>query len=137
MPAIFAQMPFGHLVAIAFFLLLLFAALTSAVSLFEPVTAFLIDEYSYDPAKLIAEYAGPVLILQGERDIQVDVADAKLLAAADGRAKLVLLADTNHVLKTVTSDDRAANVATYADPSLPLAPGVVDAVAGFVAAPAH
>ena len=47
MPAIFAQMPFGHLVAIAFFLLLLFAALTSAVSLFEPVTAFLIDEYQW------------------------------------------------------------------------------------------
>ncbi|VVE48218.1 transporter [Pandoraea eparura] len=47
MPAIFAQMPMGHLVAIAFFLLLLFAALTSAVSLFEPVTAFLIDEYQW------------------------------------------------------------------------------------------
>lgn len=47
MPAIFAQMPFGHLVAVAFFLLLLFAALTSAVSLFEPVTAFLIDEYQW------------------------------------------------------------------------------------------
>lgn len=47
MPAIFAQMPFGHAIAIAFFLLLLFAALTSAVSLFEPVTAFLIDEYQW------------------------------------------------------------------------------------------
>ncbi len=47
MPAIFAQMPFGHLVAVAFFLLLLFAALTSAVSLFEPVAAFLIDEYQW------------------------------------------------------------------------------------------
>jgi NSS family neurotransmitter:Na+ symporter len=34
-------------VAVAFFLLLLFAALTSAVSLFEPVTAFLIDEYQW------------------------------------------------------------------------------------------
>ncbi|MFJ2991079.1 sodium-dependent transporter [Pandoraea sp. NPDC087047] len=47
MPAIFAQMPFGHIVAVAFFLLLLFAALTSSVSLFEPVTAFLIDEYQW------------------------------------------------------------------------------------------
>ena len=28
--------------------------------------------------------------------------------------------------------DRAANVATYMDPALPLAPGVVEAVAGFV-----
>jgi pimeloyl-ACP methyl ester carboxylesterase len=106
--------------------------------MFHPrVQAFLIDEYSYDPAKLIADYAGPVLVLQGERDIQVEVADAKLLAAADATAMLDLLPDANHVLKTVTSDDRAANVATYADPSLPLAPGVVDAVAGFIAAPAR
>jgi hypothetical protein len=44
----------------------------------------------------------------------------------------VLLDDTNHVLKTVTSDDRRANGATYANPRLPLAPGVIDAVAGFV-----
>jgi pimeloyl-ACP methyl ester carboxylesterase len=101
------------------------------------VQGFLIDEYSYDPAKLIARYAGPVLVLQGERDIQIDVLDAKLLKAANERARLVLLPDTNHVLKTVTSDDRAANVATYGDPSLPLAPGVVDAVAGFVTAGAH
>ena len=37
-----------------------------------------------------------------------------------------------HVLKTVASDDRAANMATYADPSLPIAPAVVDAIAAFV-----
>jgi hypothetical protein len=105
--------------------------------MFRPrVQAFLIDECSYDPAKLIANYAGPVLVLQGERDIQVEIADARRLEAAGQRANLVLLPDTSHVLKTVTSDDRAANVATYADPSLPLAPGVVDAVAGFISAPA-
>jgi len=57
--------------------------------------------------------------------MQVGVADAERLKQAAPGAKLVLLADTNHVLKTVTSDDRRANAATYADPSLPLAPGVV------------
>jgi hypothetical protein len=44
----------------------------------------------------------------------------------------VLLPNTNHVLKTVTSDDRRANIATYADPSLPLAPNVVSNIADFV-----
>jgi hypothetical protein len=38
----------------------------------------------------------------------------------------------NHVLKDVASDDRAANMATYADPSLPVDPAAVDAIAGFV-----
>lgn len=65
--------------------------------------------------------------------MQVSVADAQRLKQAAPSAKLVLLADTNHVLKTVTSDDRRANLATYADPSLPLAPGVAEAIAGFIA----
>ncbi len=34
----------------------------------------------------------------------------------------------------VAPADRAANLATYADPALPLAPGVVDDVAGFIRA---
>ena len=38
----------------------------------------------------------------------------------------------NHVLKQVPDDTRAANLATYADPDLPLAPGVVDAIVEVV-----
>ncbi len=102
--------------------------------LFAPqVQGFLISAFSYDPARLISAVSKPVLIVQGQRDIQVSVADAEWLKQAAPQAKLVLLPDTNHVLKTVTADDRRANGATYADPSLPLAPGVVDAVANFVA----
>ncbi|MGL4605418.1 MAG: sodium-dependent transporter, partial [Iodobacter sp.] len=48
MPAIFAQMPFGQGWAIAFFLLLLFAALTSSVSIVEPIVSFLIDEFGWE-----------------------------------------------------------------------------------------
>jgi fermentation-respiration switch protein FrsA (DUF1100 family) len=75
-----------------------------------------------------------VLILQGRRDIQVGVADAERLKEAAPKAELVLLPDANHVLKTVASDDPRANVAAYADPALPLAQGVVEAIATFVAA---
>ena len=77
--------------------------------------------------------AKPVLVLQGQRDIQVGEEDARLLAKADPRASLVLLPNVNHVLKTVTSDDRKENLATYGDPGLPLAPGVVEAIAEFLA----
>jgi hypothetical protein len=93
---------------------------------------FLIDEMALDPAKLIASFHKPVLILQGERDLQVSVEDARLLKQANPKAKLVLLPDANYVLKTVASDDRGANVATYADPSLPLAPNVVSSMTAFV-----
>ncbi|HDQ02990.1 MAG TPA: sodium-dependent transporter [Deltaproteobacteria bacterium] len=44
LPAVFAQMPLGIFFGILFFLLLSIAALTSAISLLEVVTAWLIDE---------------------------------------------------------------------------------------------
>lgn len=103
------------------------------LKLFAPqVQDFLIDDFRHDPAKLAASLNVPLLIIQGERDIQVSVADAKALAAAQPKAKLVLIPTMNHVLKDVASDDRAANVATYADPSLPVDSGLVDAIADFV-----
>jgi uncharacterized protein len=103
--------------------------------LFRPaVQNFLVNVFSLDPAKLIAAFGQPILILQGQRDIQVAVADAELLAQANPAAKLVLLPDINHVLKTVTSDDRRANLATYVNPDLPLAPGVIDPIVNFIMA---
>jgi pimeloyl-ACP methyl ester carboxylesterase len=96
------------------------------------VQNFLINEMSLNPSTLVASYRGPVLILQGSKDIQVGIQDAELLKKSKPDAQMILLPNTNHVLKLVASDDRAANVATYADPSLPLAPDVVPAVAKFI-----
>jgi pimeloyl-ACP methyl ester carboxylesterase len=84
--------------------------------LFAPqVQGFLISAFSYDPAKLLAGYHGQALILQGGRDLQVSLADARRLAAAKANARLVLLPDVNHVLKAVATDDRATDIATYAE----------------------
>jgi pimeloyl-ACP methyl ester carboxylesterase len=101
--------------------------------LFAPqVQDFLIDMFQQDPAKLAGSLGVPLLIVQGERDLQVSIADAKALAAAQPKARLVLLPAMNHVLKDVASEDRAANLATYADPSLPVDAGLVEAIATFV-----
>jgi pimeloyl-ACP methyl ester carboxylesterase len=103
-------------------------------SLFAPdVQDFVIDIFRRDPATMIAECEKPILILQGERDIQVGVQDAERLKRAAPNATLRLLPNTNHLLKEVRSDDRAANLATYTQ-SAPLAPGVVDAIAAFLSA---
>jgi hypothetical protein len=103
------------------------------MGLFRPsVQRFLISMLALDPARLLADFDGPVLVLQGGRDIQVSAADAELLAGANRRARLVVLPTMNHVLKDVMSDDRAANLATYGDPKLPLAAGVADIVSHFI-----
>jgi len=101
--------------------------------LFNPaVQGFLISEFSYDPARLIAGVTKPVLLLQGQRDLQVSAQDAQRLKQANPPAQLALLPDVNHVLKAVTTDDPRVNMAAYADPGLPLAPGVVDVIADFL-----
>ena len=96
------------------------------------VQGFLMSAFSYDPGKLLNGYRKPVLVLQGQRDLQVSEADAQRLKQAAPQASLVLLPDVNHVLKSVASADMRANVATYADPALPLAPGVGSAIADFI-----
>ena len=47
MPIVFSQLPGGALFAVVFFLLLVLAALTSAISLMEVVTSFFIDTFGW------------------------------------------------------------------------------------------
>ena len=101
-------------------------------ALFRPsVQPYLISWLALDPAKLAAAYDGPIFVGQGTTDIQVSVADAEAIKVAQPRATLVVWDGVNHVLKTAPAG-RAANIATYMDPALPLAPGVAEAVADFV-----
>ena len=103
-------------------------------ALFRPsVQPYLISELNVDPAVELAKVKAPVLIVQGETDLQVSVTDAQALKAARPDAKLVLAPGVNHVLKLAPLD-RAANLATYADPNLPLAPGVLPPIVAFVKA---
>jgi len=90
------------------------------------------SELSLDPAALLSGYAKPVLILQGLRDLQVAREDAERLQRADPRAALALVANANHVLKTVRTDDPSENIATYTNPDLPLADSIVDVISAFV-----
>jgi fermentation-respiration switch protein FrsA (DUF1100 family) len=84
-----------------------------------------------DPAKELAQVRVPVLIIQGKTDIQISVEDASLLAKARPDATLLLLDGVNHVLKAAPAE-RAANIATYANPSLPLDPRIPEAVTAFI-----
>jgi len=103
-------------------------------ALFRPsVQPYLISWLPLDPAAILAKIDLPVLILQGDNDLQIAVEDAKRLAAAKPDAKLVIVPGINHVLKAAPSD-LAGNIATYGDPTLPVAPAVVQNIADFVLA---
>lgn len=103
------------------------------VPLFAPqVQSFLGSVFRQEPAELIAAHDLPVLILNGTADLRTPAADARALASVRPDATLVILERVNHVLKQVPDDTRAANLATYAAPDLPLAPGAVGAIVEVV-----
>ena len=93
---------------------------------------FLRSMAAYDPQSEARDFAGPLLILQGTTDVQVTLEDAELLHAAQPRATLVRLENVNHVLKLIESVDLPSQTKTYGDPSLPLAPSVVPAIARWI-----
>lgn len=98
------------------------------------VQPFLIGLLALDPAALIAAYDGPVMIGNGTTDLQTTVVDAQVLSEAQPEAQLTIWEGVNHLLK-IAPADRAANLATYGNPDLPLAQGVVEDVAGFILTP--
>jgi uncharacterized protein len=108
---------------------------TPLLALFSPkVQPFLIDLLRQDPAALAKSTRLPILIVQGAKDLQVSIADAQALHSARSDAQLLVVPNMNHVLKDVAGDDRTANFAAYADPSLPVDPSLVDGIAAFVKA---
>ncbi|MDK2972197.1 MAG: neurotransmitter:Na+ symporter, family [Candidatus Sumerlaeota bacterium] len=64
LPQIFAQMPMGRLVGIAFFFLIFIAALTSMISIMEPVVTWLVDDLNVR-RHLATASAGVAIFLVG------------------------------------------------------------------------
>ncbi|WP_274308520.1 alpha/beta fold hydrolase [Solibacillus daqui] len=101
-------------------------------SLFRPsVQPYMISWLKYDPQQEIKNVKAPILILQGKKDIQVTEADAKNLQAANGKAVIHYFDKMNHVLKDIEGN-REQNIASYSDPKLPLATGLIDEIASFI-----
>ena len=97
----------------------------------ESVKAYMASWFRYTGAERIAMLEVPVLIVQGTTDIQVRVSEAEGLKAALPRARLAVIAEMNHVLKIVPTGS-ATPLASYSDPALPLAPGLISVLLEFM-----
>ncbi|WP_445477598.1 alpha/beta hydrolase [Lysinibacillus irui] len=101
-------------------------------ALFRPsVQPFLISLLKYHPANELAKVKSRVLLVQGTTDLQVKEADAEALKNSKPEAQLLYMEGMNHVLKKAPVD-RAKNLATYADPSLPLHEELLPAIEQFI-----
>jgi pimeloyl-ACP methyl ester carboxylesterase len=96
------------------------------------VQPFLISEMRYNPADEARMLRVPLLIVQGTTDIQVETTDAARLFMAQRMARMVMIDDMNHVLKICPTTNPQQQMATYMNPSLPIAAKLVRAVVDFM-----
>jgi alpha-beta hydrolase superfamily lysophospholipase len=101
-------------------------------SIFRPqLQPFLHSWMQYDPQKLIAQLDLPILIINGDQDLQVDVDQAKKLKNAQPEAKLMIIENMNHILKESKAKD-LTNQQTYQKPELPLVDELKEEVLSFI-----
>ena len=96
------------------------------------VQPYLISWFKYNPAKEIAKLKIPVLILQGEKDIQVGVKEAEKLRMARILSSYYTIPDMNHVLKHCTSNDMLSQLETYRNPHLPVKEELIGHIVRFI-----
>jgi hypothetical protein len=100
--------------------------------IFRPtVQPFLRSLFAIRPAEDLARLPVPALVIGGGRDLQVGRADFERLVAARPDVEGVWFEALNHVLVDAPAE-LSENLRTYSDPDLPLSPGLVEVIGGFI-----
>ena len=97
------------------------------------VQPFIISQMRYDPQQELLKVKVPVLIAAGDNDLQVPAFHAEELAAVRRDAPLRVIPKMAHTLKACDETTLEGQMRTaYGDPTLPLAPGLVQAITEFL-----
>ncbi len=101
-------------------------------SIFRPaIQQFLLEWMQYNPQVEIVKLDMPVLIINGDRDIQVEVSEAEKLKAAKPDAQYVIIPFMNHIFKKINGDD-LVNSKSYNEYNRPVMPELIEIISGFI-----
>lgn len=101
-------------------------------SLFRPsVQQYMISWFRYNPSIEIAKIKIPILIIQGNNDIQVPITEAELLHASNPKSRLLLVDSMNHIFKIVENDYNK-NLASYSNPELAISDKMLQNIIAFI-----
>jgi len=101
-------------------------------SIFRPqIQPFMNSWMKYNPQNEISKLNIPVLIVNGDNDLQVKVSEAEMLAKANPSASLTIIPTMNHIFRNIEGDD-IDNSKSYNDPSLPISEALVSAIFEFI-----
>jgi pimeloyl-ACP methyl ester carboxylesterase len=101
------------------------------MSLFAPQNQpFLISWMNLDPIKEVTKVRIPTLIINGDKDIQVQISDAENLKKAKPDATLVIIKNMNHPLKNIEKDED--NLKSYMSADYAISNELIETVANFI-----
>jgi pimeloyl-ACP methyl ester carboxylesterase len=101
--------------------------------LFVPINRNFMKSWAgFDPPAAARALRQPMLIVQGDHDLQATVADAEQLHRARPDAQLVVVPLANHVLKQTTETTLARQMPLYQTPTIPIMPEIVSPIADWI-----
>ena len=92
---------------------------------------FMTNWMQYNPIEVIKKQEIPILIINGDKDLQVGIEEAKLLHEAAHNGQLLIVENMNHVLVNIEGDD-LENMKSYNIATLEIAQKVSERMLGFV-----
>ena len=95
------------------------------------VQPFMINWMQYNPSDIIANISIPCLIINGDKDLQVEVEEAKILNNSAQNSELLIVKNMNHVLVEIKGDE-LDNAKSYNNPNLEIAPNVCEKIIDFI-----
>lgn len=102
------------------------------MSLYRPsVQPYMKSWLAVDPAAELRDLKVPTMVIWGTSDIQVSRVDADRLGEARKGIRKLIVPNMNHVLKP-TLEDPLAQMGSYSDSTIVLAPGLIQPLARFV-----
>ena len=91
---------------------------------------FLVSWAELNPIVEIKKINIPTLLINGDKDLQVQTMDAENLKKAKPDAKLVLIKNMNHVLKHIEKEEE--NMKSYMSPDFPISTQLIKTIVQFV-----
>jgi len=95
------------------------------------IQPYLISWFKYNPQTEIKKLSIPILIVQGNKDLQVTVKDGELLSQANKNAELLVVDQMNHVMKIIDGD-KQVNLDSYNNETLPVSEILITKIVSFI-----
>ncbi|MBX2827123.1 MAG: alpha/beta hydrolase [Flavobacteriaceae bacterium] len=101
-------------------------------SIFRPqIQPFMLTWMQYNPNEEIKKLTVPTFIINGDKDLQVQVSEAEKLKEAKPDAKYAIIKNMNHILKEIQGDD-IENSKSHNRRDLPVMPELINQISDFI-----